>query len=228
MDHTTAIVDAIVGFGARMRAATQGGGVKRRDFLTNGMAVVGLVRSTNVPDPQSAQGATAERSSSAPLEGPLAWREQAFVAKDDLLRVRMARRLDAHGPVAGEEKRIAGRGPCRSSVLSEHRDQMRRVGMALNNPLIAVSPADDLSHKSLPPTRSFASVSADDVVISAVKKSDLDGSVILRMFETEGSLADVSVRFLDREAVREVNLLEEELASREQNVLKYARLRFER
>ncbi len=88
-----------------------------------------------------------------------------------------------------------------------------RAGMALNNPLIPVSPADDLSSKSLPPTQSFLSVEAPNIVISAIKKSDLGAAVIVRAFEIEGAAANTPVHFLGRPAtVREVNLLEEELS----------------
>jgi alpha-mannosidase len=89
--------------------------------------------------------------------------------------------------------------------------------MALTNPLIPVSPADDLSTKSLPPTQSFCSASADNVVISALKHSEADGAnggVILRAFETEGSPADLSLTCFGRQvSFREVNLLEDELPS---------------
>jgi alpha-mannosidase len=95
-----------------------------------------------------------------------------------------------------------------------------RSGMALNNPLIPISPADDLSRKSLPPTRSFCALNAGNIVISAVKKSDRDSAVIVRAFETEGSPADTSIEFLGRRSrFREVDLLEEALPSGEQHVL---------
>jgi alpha-L-fucosidase 2 len=44
--------------------------VKRRDFLTNGMAVVGLVRSANGPDPQPAPRPAPERAAAVPKAPP--------------------------------------------------------------------------------------------------------------------------------------------------------------
>ncbi len=96
-----------------------------------------------------------------------------------------------------------------------------RAGMALNNPLIPVSPADELSQKSLPPTRSFCSFESGNLVVSAVKKADLEPAVVVRVFEIEGSPSDTSVEFLNsKRSFQEVNLLEEDERSGEQNLLK--------
>src|SRR5262249_10097862 len=43
-------------------------------------------------------------------------------------------------------------------------------GIAFNSPLILVSVVDGISSKSLPPTRSFCSLSGDNIVVSALKK----------------------------------------------------------
>jgi len=95
-----------------------------------------------------------------------------------------------------------------------------RAGMALNNPLIPVSPADELSQKSLPPTQSFCSFEAGNLVVSALKKADLDAAVVLRVFEIEGSAVDTSVVFLNQKhGFQEVNLLEEEVRSGDQQTL---------
>jgi alpha-mannosidase len=52
----------------------------------------------------------------------------------------------------------------------------------------------------------------DNLVVSALKKSDLSSRVLLRVFEIEGSAAEVPVEFLGQQrSFREVNLLEEEL-----------------
>ncbi len=96
-----------------------------------------------------------------------------------------------------------------------------RAGMALNNPLIPFSPADELSQKSLPPTRSFCSFEPGNLVVSAVKKADLEPAVLVRLIEIEGSVADTSVEFLNQKrSFKEVNLLEEDEPSGEQMVLK--------
>lgn len=87
-----------------------------------------------------------------------------------------------------------------------------RTGMDFNNPLAPVSVADDISAKSLPPSRSFCLLGGDNLVVSALKKSDLSSRVLLRVFEIEGSAAEVPVEFLGQQrSFREVNLLEEEL-----------------
>lgn len=85
-----------------------------------------------------------------------------------------------------------------------------RAGMSWNNPLLPVSVVDAISGKTLPPTRSFCSIEQDSVVLSALKKADLDTSIVLRAYELEGSPVKTSVEFLgERPAFSEVNLLEE-------------------
>jgi len=96
-----------------------------------------------------------------------------------------------------------------------------RAGMNWNHPVLPVSVVDALSSKTLPPTQSFCSVEQDSVVISAVKKADLDTSILLRAYEIEGSPVKTSVEFLgQRSAFSEVNLLEEGLGQPPQQVLR--------
>jgi len=96
-----------------------------------------------------------------------------------------------------------------------------RVGMEFSSPLIPVTSADGLSSKSLPPNRSFCSLEADNLVVSAVKKAERDGAIVLRIFEMEGSQAQTPVEFLGRTpALSEVNLLEEELNQKPQQALR--------
>jgi alpha-mannosidase len=86
-----------------------------------------------------------------------------------------------------------------------------RVGMDWNNPLLPVTVMDEISAKTLPPTHSFCSVKADNLIISALKKSDLDGSILLRMYEVEGAPVETPVEFLGHAAAfGEANLLEED------------------
>lgn len=95
-----------------------------------------------------------------------------------------------------------------------------RAGMALNNPLIPVSVADELSQKSLPASQSFCSLPAENLVVSALKRAESGPSVVLRVFEIEGSPAETSVDFLgQKRPVREVNLLEEAASSGVQQTL---------
>src|SRR5581483_9666947 len=44
------------------------------------------------------------------FEGPFVWREEALVPEDDLLGVGVARRLNGHRTVAGDEKGIVSGG----------------------------------------------------------------------------------------------------------------------
>ena len=96
-----------------------------------------------------------------------------------------------------------------------------RAGMDFNNPLLPVSVADRISRKSLPPSRSFSALGTPNLVISAVKKSDLDSAILLRVYEIEGSQAETAVEFLgQKREFREVNLLEEDAGPAGQKLLK--------
>ena len=114
---------------------------------------------------------------------------------------------------------------CRYSVTSPKGDwkasKAYRAGLNWNNPLLPITVVDGISEKTLPPTLSFCSVQQDNVVISALKKADLGTSVLLRTYEIEGSPVETSVEFLGRRpAFGEVNLLEEELNQKLQQVLR--------
>jgi alpha-mannosidase len=96
-----------------------------------------------------------------------------------------------------------------------------RAGMALNTPLIPVSSANELSQKSLPPVRSFCSLDADNLVITALKKADKDGAIVLRVFEIQGDTAESRVRFLGQDRrFQAVNLLEESSPTEQDDVLR--------
>ncbi len=96
-----------------------------------------------------------------------------------------------------------------------------RHGMAFSNPLLAVSSVDELAPKPLPAIHSFCSLSADNLVLTALKKAERDDSLVLRFVEMEGSAAEPKVQFLAREAgVRKANLMEEDTAAAESQPLK--------
>lgn len=96
-----------------------------------------------------------------------------------------------------------------------------RAGLGWNNPLLPVSVADDITGKSLPPTRSFCSLKQGNLVLSTLKKSDRDPSILLRVYEIEGAPAQTPVELLGRTpAFEEVNLLEENLNQAPQQVLR--------
>ena len=85
-----------------------------------------------------------------------------------------------------------------------------RRGMAFNTELIPVSSANDISSKTLPAEQSFCSVDADNLVVSALKRSDSGNVIVLRMFDERGEAAETPVRFLGRErSFRAANMLEE-------------------
>jgi alpha-mannosidase len=96
-----------------------------------------------------------------------------------------------------------------------------QAGRSLNHPLLPVSVIDEISAKSLPPTNSFFSVQADNLVLSAVKKSESDRSVIVRLYEIQGAKAETPVTFLGKQQdFRETDLLEQELRAPDQRVLR--------
>lgn len=90
-----------------------------------------------------------------------------------------------------------------------------RLGLNLNNPLLALSVVDTVSPKKLPPTYSFCSFDAENLVLSAFKKADSDSALLLRFYEIEGVPANATVTFLGhRTRITEVNLLEEPVAKK--------------
>jgi alpha-mannosidase len=98
-----------------------------------------------------------------------------------------------------------------------------RAGMAFNTALIPVSPADDLSQKSLPPTQSFCSFEGDNLVLSALKKSEAGDGVVLRLYDTTGEQSETSLNLLgQKQRFRELNLLEENVSGADAEVLHIA------
>ena len=95
-----------------------------------------------------------------------------------------------------------------------------QAGMSFTSPLIPVSVVDNISAKSLPPTYSFLSVRGDNAVVSALKKSEADASIILRVYEIQGAASETPVTFLGRiRELREINLIEENMGTSDQQVL---------
>jgi len=95
-----------------------------------------------------------------------------------------------------------------------------RSGIGWNNPLLPISVADEITSKSLPPTRSFCALKQDNLVLSALKKADLGPSILLRAYEIEGSPVETPVEFLGRRITfGEVNLLEEDISGASQKEL---------
>ncbi len=95
------------------------------------------------------------------------------------------------------------------------------LGMNFNNPLIPVEVVDDISAKSLPPTDSFCSVKGNNLVIGALKKSETDGSIILRLYEIAGKETETPITFLGKQqSFRETNLLEQVVGSGNEQMLR--------
>ena len=96
-----------------------------------------------------------------------------------------------------------------------------RTGMDFNTPLIPISVVDDVSNKSLPPTNSFCSVHDGNLVISALKKSEGDRSIILRLYDVQGTKAETPITFLGKKQdFHETNLLEQDLRPQAERVLR--------
>ena len=155
---------------------------------------------------------------------------QVVTLADGVIRAGMLRgTYSAVGIMKGDQTHLVRMPPAGTYVfhysLSSGRGNWAaaksyRAGMALNNPLIPVSVADDLSQKSLPASESLCSFQSENLVVSALKKAESGPSVVLRVFEIEGSPAETSVDFLgQKRAVREANLLEEAPSSGMQQTL---------
>jgi len=162
----------------------------------------------------------------------IAANQQLMKVEDGLIRAEMLRgpRYTSVKVVRGQEVTSMQYPPIGTYVfrysLSAGRGDWKtaksyRTGMDFNNALVPVSVVDRISTRSLPPTNSFASVTPENLVISAVKKADRDESLVLRLYEIEGSRAETALEFLGRKPeFRELNLLEEETDPAAHRVLK--------
>jgi alpha-mannosidase len=101
----------------------------------------------------------------------------------------------------------------RFSIFSHEPDWRygRKPAVAANNELYAVVDAEPNTQAHLPATHSFATVSADNVVITAIKKGEDDDTVVVRMVEMEGAdtTAELRLNFPVQTAAH-TNLIEEE------------------
>ncbi|HWG19487.1 MAG TPA: glycosyl hydrolase-related protein [Terracidiphilus sp.] len=95
-----------------------------------------------------------------------------------------------------------------------------RQGMGFNNPLMGVVSEDELSPKTLPPQQSFASVTGDSLVMTALKKADRSDGIVLRLFEETGQREETAIQFLGKQqSFESVNLMEENTAHAAQTTL---------
>lgn len=95
-----------------------------------------------------------------------------------------------------------------------------RAGMSFSTPLIPVTSANKLSEKPLAPEKSFFSINADNIVLTAMKKADSGESIVIRIFEIQGASAESPVLFMGQQRnLKQVNLLEDNPPAGEQKVL---------
>ena len=100
--------------------------------------------------------------------------------------------------------------------------QAWRSGMQFATPPIPVEAANDVGPKSLPAERSFLSLDAPDVVVTALKKSDNGNAIVLRAFDERGQAVETPIRFLGNETpFRAANMLEEETGKADLKRLKF-------
>jgi alpha-mannosidase len=128
------------------------------------------------------------------------------------------------GQASGQHYPPAGAYTFRYSLSSAPGDwratRAWQSGMAWNNPLLPVSVVDTISHKTLPPVRSFFAAADGALVLSSIKKADRDNSVVIRLYEIAGSAVRTPLGWLGREAsFTETDLLEESLDARPASVL---------
>lgn len=99
------------------------------------------------------------------------------------------------------------------SILSHKADWKNgyRFGIESNTPLQVVAGINTNRNASLPEQKSFFSVSADNVVISTIKKCDDDNSVVARLYDIEGKTSNVNLNtFFDIKSAQHTNIIEEE------------------
>jgi len=123
----------------------------------------------------------------------------------------LASRKSCHG--LGNWYLQAGDHHYRFSVLSHEAGWQNgyRFGIESNTPLEAVTGGAGGRGATLPEQKSLFRVSADNVVVSTIKKCDDDDSVIVRLYDVEGK--DTAIQFstyFPFAAVEHTNIIEEE------------------
>ncbi len=107
----------------------------------------------------------------------------------------------------------AGDHTYRFSITSHEGDwrQGRKSGIQANHELIAVAGAKPAGKSALPPEMSFFSVSADNVIISTVKKAEADNSIVARMYDIEGKNSQVTLKAFKKVTKAErTNMIEDD------------------
>lgn len=98
--------------------------------------------------------------------------------------------------------------------LTSHRSGWRNgrhFGVAANAPLMVVFNPAASAKPNLPEQRSFFSVSAENVVLSTIKKCEDDNNVVVRLYEDAGKDVAARLRFVTpMQGVEITNIIEEE------------------
>jgi alpha-mannosidase len=97
-------------------------------------------------------------------------------------------------------------------VLTSHKSgEGRRFGVSSNTPLTAVFNAPGQQRRTLPESHSFFDTGSDHVVLSTMKKGEDDESVVVRLYEADGTdaAASLSIPFAPT-AMEKTNMIEEE------------------
>jgi alpha-mannosidase len=85
------------------------------------------------------------------------------------------------------------------------------TGKQQNQPLLPVMVDVDSPRNGLPLTKSFAGVNADNIIISAIKKSEDENSIIMRLVDMQGKSVDATVNWFGKvNGVNTTNIIEEE------------------
>jgi alpha-mannosidase len=86
-----------------------------------------------------------------------------------------------------------------------------RAGIAAASPLIAVRPPAARAEADLPEARSFLPFTASNLVLSTMKKAEIDDAVILRVYEIEGKDTEAAVElFVPAKTAARTNIIEED------------------
>jgi alpha-mannosidase len=87
----------------------------------------------------------------------------------------------------------------------------RQYGIAANHPFHVVMGATPAAKASLPTEMSLASVSANNVIVSTIKKCEDDDSVIARVYDIEGKDGEVALKlFQPVSSAEKTSLIEED------------------
>lgn len=122
----------------------------------------------------------------------------------------LASRVSCHGE--GNEYTQAGHHDFHHVLTSNTAGSLegQRVAKQKNEPLQAVFYPDRSAGASLPEKQGFFSVDAENVIVSAIKKAEDSGHVILRMYELDGKDTEARVgSFFKIRALEHTNIIEE-------------------